>query len=409
MARKEINVFNVSFLDLLSGALGAVLILFIIIPKLTGDIKLALKELEEIKELKINVTQIEDMLETLKRSVPAAELAKVEKQFDDLESKIKELSTTIESLDSEIKRLQDKLAECDQQRTKLREKVKELEKQIEDLKNQLDNNGTLVQQLEKQVEQQKQQIANLEGQKAELEVDIQNKQQELETVTEENEDLAQQIKDLQEQLKNANETIEDQKETIKEYESRIGIEVEDQNVVFVVDISGSMDDDPEPQKLDEVRAGIKMMVATMDDTYNIDVVIFPKSKDERYGYKYGSLRKVTQNTKYDVYRYLSSLRAYGCTPTRDVLNFVLTSNQYKDAGTVIFLSDGTPTKRIGETQCDDDDIPDVLNFVKNLNAGKRVINCIGVGADFRNQTPGDPKVEFMKKLASDNGGFYIGF
>jgi len=32
-ARKEINIFSVSFLDLLSGALGAVLLLFVIIPK----------------------------------------------------------------------------------------------------------------------------------------------------------------------------------------------------------------------------------------------------------------------------------------------------------------------------------------------------------------------------------------
>ncbi len=35
MARKEINVFGTSFLDLLSGALAAVIILFVIVPKLS--------------------------------------------------------------------------------------------------------------------------------------------------------------------------------------------------------------------------------------------------------------------------------------------------------------------------------------------------------------------------------------
>jgi len=37
MRRREINIFSISFLDLLSGALGAVLILFIIIPKMTNE------------------------------------------------------------------------------------------------------------------------------------------------------------------------------------------------------------------------------------------------------------------------------------------------------------------------------------------------------------------------------------
>lgn len=38
MARREINIFVTSFLDLLSGALGAVIILFIIVPKIVPDV-----------------------------------------------------------------------------------------------------------------------------------------------------------------------------------------------------------------------------------------------------------------------------------------------------------------------------------------------------------------------------------
>ena len=37
MPKKEINIFSISFLDLLSGALGAVIILYIIIPKLNAE------------------------------------------------------------------------------------------------------------------------------------------------------------------------------------------------------------------------------------------------------------------------------------------------------------------------------------------------------------------------------------
>ena len=47
MKRKEINIFSTSFLDLLSGALGAVLILFIIIPKLTTEQQSALDEQQQ--------------------------------------------------------------------------------------------------------------------------------------------------------------------------------------------------------------------------------------------------------------------------------------------------------------------------------------------------------------------------
>ena len=113
MARKEINVFNVSFLDLLSGALGAVLILFIIIPKLTSDIERQLQELEQIKELKVDVGKIKSMMSELKQSVPTD-------LYTELETRMDKLETTITDLELEVKRLQDKLAECDEQRTELR-------------------------------------------------------------------------------------------------------------------------------------------------------------------------------------------------------------------------------------------------------------------------------------------------
>ena len=147
----------------------------------------------------------------------------------------------------------------------------------------------------------------------------------------------------------------------------------------------------------------------MDDDYNVDIVIFPKSKDAFYGYKYGKLTPATANTKYDIYNYLSGLRAHGCTPTRQTMEFVLDNPSYKSAGTIIFLSDGLPTKRISATACDNDNSQDVLSFIKSKNGGSKVINTIGVGKEFRTQSSTDAKVKFMKDMASQNGGFYIGF
>ena len=63
MAKREINVFNVSFIDLLSGALGAVLILFIVIPKLTGDIKIIIDQMEQLQELKVEGSYLDFLLQ----------------------------------------------------------------------------------------------------------------------------------------------------------------------------------------------------------------------------------------------------------------------------------------------------------------------------------------------------------
>jgi Mg-chelatase subunit ChlD len=79
--RREINVFSISFLDLLSGALGAVIILYVAIPKnqtppvvsedpvkelLTQDLKMAEAQLssaeKQIKELKVKLSALETQI-----------------------------------------------------------------------------------------------------------------------------------------------------------------------------------------------------------------------------------------------------------------------------------------------------------------------------------------------------------
>ncbi|MFK7908564.1 MAG: hypothetical protein AB8B69_25770, partial [Chitinophagales bacterium] len=138
--------------------------------------------------------------------------------------------------------------------------------------------------------------------------------------------------------------------------------------------------------------------------------IYPKSADERYGYKYGRLQSVTEDTKYDIYRYLSTLRAYGCTPTKEVMDFVFDSPNYRDANTIILMSDGLPTVRTTATKCDElNSTGEIEDYITSKNGGSKVINCIGVGSDFRQRNSNDLKVKFMKNLAKKNGGFYIGF
>ncbi len=416
MAKREINVFNVSFLDLLSGALGAVLILFIVIPKLTGDIILELEQLEQMKELKVDVQKIENMMLQLKESVPEA-------TFNELESRMEKLTTTISQLEKEIKVVQSKLAECDAQRKRLNQEVKDLKKQVVDLEARLKNNDKIVQQLQSEINDLKKQLEQVRSEKEALEREVQDlkntvsqkdetiavEQTKVEDLTENNEALKKELEKAKNEAEAAKAEVDKQKKQLKECQAKLGLDVGD-NVVFVVDISGSMDDDPEPQKLDEVKAGIKMMVATMDETTSVDIVIYPKSADERYGYKYGRLQPVTEDTKYDIYRYLATLRAYGCTPTKEVMDFVFDSPNYKNANTIILMSDGLPTVRTTATTCDEvTSTSEIEDYITGKNSGSKVINCIGVGSDFRQRNSNDLKVKFMQNLARKNGGFYIGF
>ena len=75
MARKEINVFSVSFLDLLSGALAAVIILFIVVPRIDiGEIK----DLPELMKLKDHSINLETLLSRIRGSVPESDYAAME-------------------------------------------------------------------------------------------------------------------------------------------------------------------------------------------------------------------------------------------------------------------------------------------------------------------------------------------
>lgn len=425
MARREVHIDYHLFLILFSKALGAMVILFVIVPKLTGDVKHKLAQIEQLENLKIEVQQVDSLLEIVKKSVPEA-------VYKPMSEKIKKLQSSVSTLELKVKDLQNSLAKCDNQHSTLQKNINELNKQLEVLNNQVKNNDKSVStivterdQLQNQVEVLKKQMIDCDQLRASLEnkntiesqLSTLQKESAAQLLTLKNQE--DQIKQQQVELKKQENEIKQKDATIKQQQQQIadcqpvertGVNIKDRNVVFVVDQSGSMDDAPETDKLDQTKAGLKMLIANMDDTYKVDIVIFPKSIDEEYGAKYGKLTAVNENVKYDIYNYIqTTFKAYGCTPTRDALKYVLSSPAYSGAGTIILLSDGAPTKRLNRMDCEDEVPSDVEDFIKQTNGGKRVINCIGVGAEFRNRTSTNKAVQFMKNVAKQNNGFYIGF
>ena len=139
MARKQINIFGTSFLDLLSGALAAVIILFVVVPKGIQEDPEIVKEVQEIKAI---TSDIKTAIETIKNSVPKEVLEKIQKEFDSVNKKLEELNEKIDKLEVDIKQIQ-------QENVTLKQKVKEQEDEIAKLKQQVDE-------LNKEIEEIKQ-------------------------------------------------------------------------------------------------------------------------------------------------------------------------------------------------------------------------------------------------------------
>ena len=100
MARKEINIFGTSFLDLLSGALAAVIILFIIVPKMTQE---NIDAIEKVKKIESVVENIDVALEEIKNRIPKEEYDLIINDGCEIRISIEKLKKENQSKDEKIK------------------------------------------------------------------------------------------------------------------------------------------------------------------------------------------------------------------------------------------------------------------------------------------------------------------
>lgn len=156
MARKEINVFGTSFLDLLSGALAAVIILFVIVPKMSAADQQAM---EEITQAGIQVTELAEIMQQLENSVP-------QEQYDAIMRQIEELQNTIDRLSERVATMQQQLAQSRQENERLRQEVEQLRQQAEQAEQQQQRIAELEEQLNRQ--RQASQVGRIFGVDAEL-------------------------------------------------------------------------------------------------------------------------------------------------------------------------------------------------------------------------------------------------
>lgn len=153
MSRREINIFGTSFLDLLSGALAAVIILFVIVPKMTSEQQNAL---EEIERLNVQVEDLSNLMEQLQNSVS-------QEIYDQIQQQIENLQNTISSLSEQVENLQGQLAAVQSENERLRSEIEEMEDARQHSQELLQENERLRRQIA-QLEQQLRQQSSQSGQ-----------------------------------------------------------------------------------------------------------------------------------------------------------------------------------------------------------------------------------------------------
>jgi len=89
---EEINLLSVSFIDLLFGAMGAFIFLFIVIPKVTVE---DMQTLKSVKDIKQNLTSMDSLLANLKNTVPTEDYENLLNVSAGLRASVKELDNEL--------------------------------------------------------------------------------------------------------------------------------------------------------------------------------------------------------------------------------------------------------------------------------------------------------------------------
>jgi hypothetical protein len=131
-----------SFLDLLSGALGAVLILFIIVPKMTIEQQTAL---EQIEQLNVQVEELDNLIEQARNSIPTelfeqiqAQLADLQQTIDNLDRQVRQMQQTIDNFDRQVRQMQQRIDNLESENGQLREELAETQRQLQQTQQQLE-------------------------------------------------------------------------------------------------------------------------------------------------------------------------------------------------------------------------------------------------------------------------------
>jgi hypothetical protein len=135
---EEINLLSVSFIDLLFGAMGAFIFLFIIIPKVSQQ---DMQTLRSVKDIKQGVASMDSMMAKLKKAVPPEDYNKIlnlsaglRASVKNLEVELNDVRTKYNQAVTNYKNVADKYDALVAERDKYQSRNEYLENQIQKLK-----------------------------------------------------------------------------------------------------------------------------------------------------------------------------------------------------------------------------------------------------------------------------------
>ena len=348
MARKEINIFNIAFLDLLSGALAAVLILFIVVPKLTSNEKVSIT-VDEVSE---RTSKIRDRYEDLKNSVPDEiydnhkdKFEALEEEIDLLQKSVGDLRDRVEELEAENAELKDQLSACEMTRDSLSERVIELE--------------TVVR--------------NLETENARLDstvVDLRDK----------NEELDAEIRELRERVTNAERALAITKRL---------------DIVFVLDCTSSMEDE-----INDLKANLVGIVRILQRTVESIHIGFVAYRDEGDDFitKPFPITDVEGSGLNRLIEFVNSLEAAGGGDDQEAVDIAM-----REARDLIWRNEVKQVMVvIGDVSAHNDDIETCYDIATNFRARPTTSKVSSVYANSE-----DGYAFFFRNIANRGGGEFV--
>ncbi|MCA9320086.1 MAG: VWA domain-containing protein [Planctomycetes bacterium] len=165
------------------------------------------------------------------------------------------------------------------------------------------------------------------------------------------------------------------------------IEVKSDRVLFIVDLSGSMEGKAKSgkTKLQEAKESLIGILQTFNSDVKFNIVVFD-TNFRPWGKK---LTRATPDAIDKAKTWVENLRSGGATNINDSLEYGL---QMDEVDTIFLLSDGAPTA--GRTT----DVGEIARTMERANRFLRIrINTIGIGLGARTR-------RFMERLARENYG-----
>lgn len=181
-------------------------------------------------------------------------------------------------------------------------------------------------------------------------------------------------------------------------------------IMFIIDVSGSMETEDPPiegsgggKRVERVKNELMRTIKGLRRDVRFNILAFSDILKSWQKIKQGNhLYPASNGNKAGAVKWISTLKANGMTHTDDALKKAF---DLIDVNTIVILSDGAPAKVDKKTQkqmqIDPNDILKKVQGWNRLRGVKIHTFCFEV---FKNMQGAEPLLDFMEKLATQNGG-----